>query len=116
MGLGRVLLAYAVGQLFRGFRREVAVMFVGIDAHVEALEVAFGMELGGVDIAADAEHLYRTDRSGCQQRTSRRCFVAGFLVSHKHANACRHSLQQRILAAGVGNADINSAYVFTVSS
>ena len=45
---------------------EIAVILVSVDPQYKFLGVAFGVELGGVHVFANAEHLYRTIVAGHQ--------------------------------------------------
>ena len=68
-------------------RFEVAVVPVGVDPQEEFLGIGLGVELGGVDVFADAEHLYRTRAAGDEQGGAFRRGVDRLLVTEQHVDS-----------------------------
>ena len=102
----------ATGQVLQALclpLREVAVLLVDLDPQAEPLDVELGVELGGVDVLADAEGLHRAGGRRREQHGPVGQPGDGLLVAEEDVEGLRQRLEQRVAAAGVGERDADAA-------
>lgn len=73
-------------------RRKIAVVFIYLDAHNEALAITFGMKLGGIHILTNPKHLYWTGITLHKQGRPPGRHVTRFFMTKQHFYLVRKPL------------------------
>ena len=113
-GVGDVVEAHAgleLGELVVG---EVAVAGVEAEPVSEVVAVELGMELGGVEVVLDAEHLHGAGLAGPQDDGVGRQLGDGLLMGDEGLEDLRDACADRVGQAGLGEGDVGGGDGLTV--